>query len=84
MKPRFVVLGALLVLAAACTDDKKSRLQRSSLITGPSKPTLTLRNLPTGASTICVATVRKRDQLLAKNPTAPHAALDATIDDVCQ
>ena len=83
MKPRFVVLGALLVLASACTDDKKSR-QRSSLITGPSKPTLTLRNLPAGSSTICVASVRKRDQLLAKNPTALHAALDATIDDVCQ
>ena len=83
MKPRFVVLSALLVLAAACTDDKKNR-QRSSLITGPSKPTLTLRNLPAGASTICVATVRKRDQLLAKNSLAPHAALDATIDDVCQ
>jgi hypothetical protein len=83
MKPRFVVLGALLVLAAACTDDKKNR-QRSSLITGPSKPTLTLRNLPAGSSTICVASVRKRDQLLVKNPSAPHAALDATIDDVCQ
>jgi len=84
MKPRFVVLGALLVLAAACTDDKKNRQQRSSLITGPSKPMLTLRNLPVGSSTICVATVRKRDQLLAKSITAPHAALDATIDDVCQ
>jgi hypothetical protein len=83
MKPRFVVLGALLVLAAACTDDKKNR-QHSSLITGPAKPTLTLRNLPANASTICVATVRKRDQLLAKNASAPHAALDATIDDVCQ
>jgi hypothetical protein len=45
---------------------------------------LTLRNLPVGSSTICVATVRKRDQLLAKSITAPHAALDATIDDVCQ
>jgi len=83
MKPRFVVLGALLVLAAACTDDKKNR-QRSSLITGPSKPTLTLRNLPANSSTICVATVRRRDQLLAKNSSAPHAALDATIDDVCE
>ena len=83
MKPRFVVLGALLVLAAACTDDKKNR-QRSSLITGPSKPTLTLRNLPANSSTICVATVRRRDQLLAKNASAPHAALDATIDDVCE
>jgi hypothetical protein len=83
MKPRFVALGALLLLAAACTDDKKNR-QRSSLITGPSKPALSLRNLPANASTICVASVRKRDQLLAKNPAAPHAALDATIDDVCQ
>ena len=84
MNPRFVVLGALLVLAAACTDDKKNRQARSSLITGPSKPALTLRNLPASSSTICVATVRKRDQLLAKNASAPHAALDATIDDVCQ
>ena len=83
MKPRFLALGALLVLAAACTDDKKNR-QRPGLITGPSKPTLTLRNLPPSSSTICVATVRKRDQLLAKNASAPHAALDATIDDVCQ
>jgi hypothetical protein len=83
MKPRLLALGALLVLAAACTDDKKNR-QRSSLITGPSKPALTLRNLPANASTVCVATVRKRDQLLAKNASAPHAALDATIDDICQ
>ena len=84
MTSRFLLLGSLLVLAAACTDDKKHNQRSSGLITGPSKPTLTLRNLPAGSSTICVASVRKRDQLLAKNSSAPHAALDATIDDVCQ
>ena len=83
MNPRLVVLGALLMLAAACTDETKNR-QRSSLMTGPSKPALTLRNLPPGSSTICVATVRKRDPLRAQNAAAPHAALDATIDDVCE
>lgn len=83
MKSRLVALGGLLVLAASCTDDKPNR-RWSTAITGPSKPALTLRNLPANSSTICVATVRKRDQLLAKKPTANHASLDATIDDVCQ
>ena len=82
MNSRFLALGGLLVLAG-CADDKPGR-PSSNLITGPSKPALTLRNLPRTASTICVATVRKRDQLLAKRPTANHASLDATIDDVCQ
>jgi hypothetical protein len=81
MNARLLAFGALLVLASACTDEKRKPV---GLITGPSRPSLTLRNLPANSSTICVATVRKRDQLLAKHPSANHASLDATIDDVCQ
>jgi hypothetical protein len=46
-----------------------------------------MSTLPTDASTVCVASVRKRDQLLAKpgSTTSTNlAALDAVIDDVCQ
>lgn len=83
---RVCVLSALvLVCALACTD---SREQQTSLATGPAAPTLTMRTLPKGASTICVASVRQRDDMLAKpqSKTAPadRAALDALIDDVCQ
>lgn len=81
MKVRLTALGALLLLAAACTDDRQDK---RSLVTAPGRPALTLKTLPSGASTVCVASVRKRDQLLAKTPTASHAALDAAIDDVCQ
>jgi hypothetical protein len=83
MKPRFALLGALLILAAACTDDKRNR-QSNAFTTSPKAPLLTMRNVPTNASTICIANVRKRDEVLAKNPAANHAALDAAIEDVCQ
>ena len=82
MKARLSVVGALLVLATACTDERPAR--HSSLVTAPGGPALTLKTLPANASTVCVASVRKRDQLLAKTPTASHAALDAAIEDICQ
>jgi hypothetical protein len=74
-----------LICLAACTDDHPTK--SSSLITAPSKPALTMSNLPSDASTICVASVRKRDALLAKPGIAPVtdvSALNAVIDDVCQ
>jgi hypothetical protein len=85
MRYRFVVAISFLSLAAACQDDKPLR---SGLVTAPSKPALTMSTLPSDASTVCVASVRQRDQLLAKpqggaGPTS-IAALDAVIDDVCQ
>jgi hypothetical protein len=83
MNSRFVVFGALLVLAAACTDERRNR-QSNGFTTSPKAPLLTMKNLPANASTICIANVRKRDQVLAKNPAANHAALDAAIEDVCQ
>jgi hypothetical protein len=46
-----------------------------------------MRTLPAGASTICIANVRQRDQLLANPQTAATSrqvtALGAVIDDVC-
>jgi len=82
MKASLSALGALLILAAACTDERPDK--RSGLVTAPGRPALTLKTLPANASTVCVASVRKRDQLLAKTPTASHDALDAAIDDICQ
>jgi hypothetical protein len=76
--------AALLCLAAACTDD---RPLKAPLVTAPPRPALTMSTLPSDASTVCVASVRQRDQLLAKPGTAGAAnldALNAVIDDVCQ
>jgi len=84
---RYPLVAAIgfLSLAAACKDE---RPMKSALITAPSKPALTMSTLPSDASTVCVASVRKRDQLLAKPHSTPGAAnlaaLDAVIDDVCQ
>jgi len=83
MNARFAALGVLIILAAACSDDKRNQ-PAAGLTTSPSAPRLTMKNLPSSASTICVANVRKRDDVLSKNPTADHDALDAAIDDVCQ
>jgi len=77
--------AALLCLAAACTDD---RPVKAPLVTAPPRPALTMSTLPSDASTVCVASVRQRDQLLAKPQSSARttnlAALDAVIDDVCQ
>jgi len=83
---RFAIgaVAAMLCLAAACRDDHR---QNPLLATAPPQPALTLRTLPRNASTICVANVRQRDQLLAKPQTAATSrkiiALGAVIDDVC-
>jgi hypothetical protein len=82
MNPRLAVLGVLLVLAAGCTDDKHNRL--SNGLTSPKAPRLSMKNLPPNASTVCIANIRKRDQVLLKNAAAKHDALDAAIEDVCQ
>jgi len=76
--------AALLCLAAACSDD---RPLKTALVTAPPRPSLTMSTLPSDASTVCVASVRQRDQLLAKPQSSGStnlAALDAVIDDVCQ
>ena len=83
---RFAIgaVAAMLCLATACRDDHR---QNPLLATAPPQPALTLRTLPRNASTICVANVRQRDQLLAKPQTAATSrkiiALGAVIDDVC-
>ncbi|HEV8497348.1 MAG TPA: hypothetical protein VGQ56_10820 [Gemmatimonadaceae bacterium] len=85
MRSKLAVAVGLLCLAAACTDEHPNK--PSSLLTAPSKPALTMSTLPSDASTVCVASVRQRDQLLAKPGTAGAAnldALNAVIDDVCQ
>jgi hypothetical protein len=83
---RFAIASTavLLCLAAGCRDDYR---QSSLPVTAPPQPALTMRTLPTDASTICVANVRQRDQLSAKPQTAATSrtiiALGAVIDDVC-
>jgi hypothetical protein len=85
---RYSVAGiaGILCLAAACNND--DRPVKSALVTAPARPALTMSTLPSDASTVCVASVRQRDQLLAKpqgSTTSTNlAALDAVIDDVCQ
>ena len=84
MRSGFFSALALLCLVA-CTDDRQ---QQTSLATAPAAPSLTMRTLPKDASTICVASVRQRDALIAKPKTKTAAsdrlALDALIDDVCR
>ena len=84
MRSKLAAAVGLLCLAAACHDD---RPMKSALVTAPTRPALTMSTLPSDASTVCVASVRQRDQLLAKPGTAGAAnvdALNAVIDDVCQ
>ena len=83
MNARIATLSFVLVLAVACSDDKNGR-QSNGLTTSPGNPRLTMKTVPANASTVCVASVRKRDEVLAKNPKADHAALDAVIEDVCE
>jgi len=83
---RLVVAAAAVCLVTACRDDRPAG---TALTTAPQAPRLTSRNLPSDAPTICVASVRKRDRLLAiAHPTAANtrdiSALDDVIDDVCR
>lgn len=84
MRSTIAGLAAMLCLAAGCRDDHR---QNPLLATAPPQPALTMRTLPKTASTICVANVRQRDQLLAKPQSAATSrkiiALGAVIDDVC-
>ena len=83
---RFAIASTAVVLclAAGCRDDHR---QNTLLVTAPPQPALTMRTLPTNASTICAANVRQRDQLFAMPQTAATSrkiiALGAVIDDVC-
>jgi hypothetical protein len=85
MRVQNLVIAALLLVAAACTDDKPAK---SGLVTAPLRPALTMTTLPKDASTVCVASVRQRDALLANPKTTSDSpdlsALSAVIDDVCQ
>jgi len=84
---RLAIAGfaAIVCVAVACRDDNQLN---SANLTSPPKPVLTVKTLPKDASTICVANVRQRDQLLAKPQTAVTSrritALGAVIDDVCK
>ena len=82
MKPSVKVVLALLVSgAAACTDKPVERTN----LTSPGRPRLTMSSLPANASTVCVAAVKERDGLLAKNElkTDRVDALDALVEDTC-
>jgi hypothetical protein len=86
----FLVAGLLLCATSACID----RHERTTSIaaTAPAEPALTVKNLPSTASSVCVANVGERDRLLAtKAPTAQAElqmqrrirALSILIADVC-
>ena len=82
---RVVIVAVAAILCGACRDDHPLN---SATITAPPQPALTMRTLPKDASTICVANVRQRDQLLTKPQTDATSrkviALGAVIDDVCR
>ena len=84
-RPTQLVL-AILVLAAACTDDK---VVEKTHVTSPTRPRLTMSSLPGGASTVCTAAVKERDDLLVSVGRASESAktrvlaLDALVDDTC-
>ena len=84
-RPTTIVLAAL-VLAAACSDDRP--VEKTNL-TSPTRPHLTMSSLPSDASTVCVAAVKERDQLLAPSTRAGTSsqtridALDALVEDTC-
>lgn len=84
MRFAIVSMAAMLLLVAGCQDDHR---QNTLLVTAPPPPPLTMRTLPSDASTICMANVRQRDQLSAKPQTAATSrkiiALGVVIDDVC-
>jgi len=74
-----------LVVAAGCAE----RPNEKSTTTAPPRSRLTVGTLPANASTVCVAAVKERDQLLAggNDGATPQQervkALDAVVDDTC-
>ena len=89
-------LAVALAAAAACTDDEPQNAQPA--LSEPPAPILTAKNIPADAPSVCVATVRQRDVVLAAvgapNGVGPStvlsarqrsdlAALDAMVADVC-
>jgi len=80
-RPTSLVLAAVVLMAAACTDKP---IEKTSL-TSPGRARLTMSSLPPNASTVCVAAVKERDGLLAKSElkTDRIDALDALVEDTC-
>jgi hypothetical protein len=81
-----VVLTGLILSIGACSDDRP--IEKASM-TSPTRPRLTLSSLPSSASTVCVAAVKERDQLLASSAQSAESrqvridALDALVEDTC-
>ena len=81
-----IVVAALVLSVAACNDD---RPVAKASVTSPTRPRLTLSSLPNTASTVCVAAVKERDQLLAPSAQTAESrqlridALDALVEDTC-
>jgi hypothetical protein len=88
---------SLLALAAACSDDPSRKSEAAP--SEPPTPVLTAKMLPSTASSVCVASVRQRDGILATvgapagvtaatvlsaKQRADLSALDEMIDDVCK
>jgi hypothetical protein len=97
MKPQTLFSLATIALLAACSDDPSRKAEAAP--SEPPTPVLTAKMLPPTASSVCVASVRQRDGILAA-VSAPNgvssttvlsakqradlSALDEMIDDVCK
>ena len=84
MKRTTPVVLAVLVASLSCTDKHTEKTN----LTSPTRSRLSMSTLPAGASTVCVAAVKDRDQLVASPATAAEKqtrmdALDALVEDTC-
>jgi hypothetical protein len=85
MKRPALLACVVLMSLAACTDKHVDQAN----MTAPSHTRLTTASLPSDASTVCVAAVKERDQLLAPSTKTSESvqtridALDALVEDTC-
>jgi hypothetical protein len=82
----FVSVVSIALAAMACSD--KVPGEHTAGPTAPGRARLTMSNLPSDASTVCVSAVSQRDQLLASDVTSDARqtkleALDALVQDTC-
>ncbi len=79
---RLAYAVSLVVLLAACSDDKQSVSQQ---MMAPKAARLSLKTLSSDASSVCRANVASRDELLASGVGDGDklSALDNVISDVC-
>ena len=84
MKRTTLLVLAVVAASVSCTDKQTEKTN----LTSPTHSRLSVATLPAGASTVCVAAVKERDQLVASSASAAMKqsrmdALDALVDDTC-